>query len=43
MTFRLDEETWVRFRQILIRERKSMQNVFEDYVHRYIETKETKQ
>lgn len=42
MTFRLDEETWVRFRTILLRERISMQKVFEDYVRRYIDAKESK-
>ncbi len=42
MTFRLDAETWLRFRTILLKERKSMQDVFEDYVKRYIEAKEQK-
>lgn len=42
MTFRLDPDTWVRFRTILLREGKSMQEVFEDYVRRYIEAKESK-
>jgi hypothetical protein len=42
MTFRLDTDTWVRFRTILLRDRTSMQKVFEDYVKRYIEAKEKK-
>ncbi len=42
MTFRLDTETWVRFRTILLREGKSMQDVFSDYVRRYVEAKEEK-
>ena len=42
MTFRLDEPTWERFRIILLRERRSMQQVFEDYVRRYIDAKEGK-
>jgi hypothetical protein len=42
MTVRLDTDLWMRFRIVLLRERKTMQGIFEDYVRRYVEAKEKK-
>ena len=40
MTVRLDLETHRRLRVVLAREGKSLQELFSDYVHRYLEAKE---
>lgn len=42
MTVRLDEKLWRRLRIILAQEGKSLQDVFGDYVERYVEAKEKK-
>jgi len=42
MTLRLDEDVWMRLRVVLLKEGKTLQGVFEDYVKRYVEAKEGK-
>ena len=39
-TLRLDPETHRRLRVVLAREGKTLQQVFEDFVRRYLEAKE---